>query len=533
MGKFHFDFCFALKLLIRRGVYLIMKYVFALSVSVLFFCRLAAEDKPNLVFLMSDQWRAQAVGIAGEDIVWTPTFDRLARGGVWFRQAVCNSPICGPNRATIFTGTYVPTHGEDHNDKRLPADRHTIFKSLKAAGYEVAYIGKWHMGGKYSAEEGAPKDNIAGIDYFLDSIGGHKHFKRLYKLNDEPAKDYGEGWQPEFEVQRGIEWVGQNKGKPFALFISFGPPHTGGGVGYEGRRKPYDFITSKPPHGGGYGYAAPREFESMYKPEINFLVRPNVKFKLDERNREPVESAVAGYFGAITSIDVNTGKLIDYLAKEGLLEKTMVVITSDHGEMLGSQGRMTKGIWFEEAVRVPALFYQKGRIQPLASDAIFSSVDLTPSILGMLGVEIPKSVEGTNFAPLIEGKGPVSVEEAFIHFYGAPEAPRDFKGLRNSRYTYAIAQYVDWYKRFNPPIDSPYGILYDNKTDPYQMKPIYYGQSPETDAVMKDLHSKLAAHLKAVKDPFIEKRWKAEMKVVPRAERRGKDRVAPLLSDDD
>lgn len=487
----------------------------------------AQQKKPNLVFMISDQWRAQAVSFAKQDPVQTPTTDKLASGGVFFRNAICNTPICGPNRASTFSGMYVHSHKQNHNDKTLDPKTALIFDSLKSAGYKIAYIGKWHMDGEKAKGRNSdvPKERRHGIDYFLDSASGHKHFEREYRLNDEEIVNHGDGWQPPFEVEKGMEWMKANKDAPFALFISFGPPHTGSGKGYEGKRKAYTEIRVK----SGYGYAAPKEYEALYTPPEKFINRKNASFENEDPKKASLRGSVPGYFGAITSIDHEMGRVVDWLKQNNLFEDTIIVVTSDHGEMMGSHNKMTKGIWFEEAMRIPAVFHWEGKLKIQDAPNAISSIDFMPTILDLMGIEIPNSVQGVSFAPLMLGKEQKNLPEArFFEFYGAADSPRDFRGVRTNEYTYVLAQHLPIYFKFNPDQKNPYGILYDNAKDPFQLKAIYFGETPDYDKVIKDLHEKLEKHLAGINDEFIAKDWKNDALAKKVRERLKKEREEKL-----
>lgn len=465
---------------------------------------LAKNKKPNLIFVMADQWRKQALGYRNEDPVLTPNLDKFASWAFSFENAVSCNPVSTPNRACIFTGKYPINNGVFANKVPLdPKEKSSFGKILKAAGYRTGYIGKWHLNGENDAVIDSTRRQ--GFDFWVQSIG-HAPFSQKYyfaNLNKDIKLYQKREWAPTYETEVGIDFIEKNKKDPFCLVLSYNPPHTSGGWGFEDRHEPgVKKRNGKDKY--GYGYGGPKEYEGLYQGK-NFAkdsIRKNIQ--TIRGSSDECFEAIPGYFGAISAIDHDFETLMSYLEKNNLLENTIIVFTSDHGESMGSHGLMTKGTWFEESVGVPCIIGWKGKTIHQRSKEVFNSIDLMPSLLGMMQVPIPSSVDGHDFSPLIFGKNFVAPEFAFLtfDFGGIKElkASRYWRAVYSKRYTYVLCG-INAYRIFSK--DGL--VLYDREKDPYQIHPIYKGMG--YDKVIERLHFELVKKLKKTGDPFIEKYW--------------------------
>lgn len=460
------------------------------------------EKKPNLIFVLTDQWRKQALGFKGEDPVQTPNLDKFASWAVSFDNATSCRPVSGPGRACLFTGKYPINNGVFANSVPLDVDEESMGKIYKAAGYKTGYIGKWHLNGL--DDRVTDPAHRQGFDYFAQSMG-HQPFYQGYYIQDEKERKFVKGWAPTYETELGIEFIEKQRqgNQPFCLVLSYNPPHTGGGPGFEDRYQP----GKKGPDGKhkmGYGYAGPAEYEALYN-GIDYErnpIRGNVK--TIRRSKDSSTPAVPGYFGAITAIDNDFGKLINYLETHNLLENTIIVFTSDHGESMGSQGLMTKGTWFEESLGVPCIIGWKGTVSPKREKTVFNSISLMPTLLGLSGLPVPEQVDGIDYSPLLLGKKFQKPEYAFtsFDFGGVAElkAPRYWRCVYTEQYTFVLCG-INQNREFTK--DGL--VLYDRKKDPLQLNPIYRGMG--YDKVIDKLYTVLEAHLKETGDPFITEYW--------------------------
>jgi arylsulfatase A-like enzyme len=319
-----------------------------------------------------------------------------------------------------------------------------------------------------------------GWDSWLMNVA-HQPFLQPMFFQDETEKTYMTKWEPAFLGDKAVEFLNQQKGSadPFALVISFGPPHTGGGPGFEDR-----FVAGKGGSPGhphlGYGYAAPKEFEAPYRPATKLSRRPNVALCRGQDSTE----CQPGYFGAISSIDESFGRMIAQLEANGQIDNTIVVFTSDHGEMMGSQGRMTKGIFFEEAIRVPLMVSWGDRIKSREETSLVSTIDIMPSVLGLMGATMPAGIDGKDLSAVIEGKSTATRDAAFLS-YGEQNIPQDgWRAIRTDKYCYALTAGAF--------LHSPGVKQKDGR--------VLYGQ----DDTINRLHQQLSDHLDSLKDPFLQ-----------------------------
>ena len=458
------------------------------------------QTQPNLLFVFADQWRRQAVGCMKEDPIITPAMDQFASEGVLFENAFSCCPVCTPNRASIITGKHPYSMNMMYNWLRLPVEENTIAKVAKENGYNTGYIGKWHLdeheedepGTIYNAMTPAGERRV-GFDFWHANGCFHQHFQLNYITTDNQIIE-GEGWQVDYETDVAVDYIkGRNKEKPFCLFLSWSPPHTNhGGPHFE-------------PKGDRFQYNAPEKYEAMYRGE-NIPRRKNADAELYDKS-------IPGYFGAITSMDDNFARLMKCLDEEGLAEDTIVVLTADHGEMLGSHERMTKGIWYEESVGIPFIVRWTGKIpEGIRENMLFNTPDMMPSLLGLMGCPIPDNLHGKDYSRVMLGEEVENPDAIFFGFNGGSppsnltkwsftqERGRLWRGVRTKRYTYVAAQ-VSFYA------DVKDGrVLYDLEKDPYQMNPIYPGQG--YDEVIAELHEKLSDWLDFLGDKFLEETWK-------------------------
>ena len=463
------------------------------------------KRKPNVLFIMADQWRKQALGYMHQDPVQTPNLDALASNAVSFDNTVSNNPVSGPNRACMFTGRYTINNGLWANGTCVDTEATSAMgRIFKEAGYSTGYIGKWHMNGIDDVVRD-PSRRL-GFDYWYQSIA-HNHFKGRYYIPEE-SDDLvvKEGWGPTIETNVAIDYIKNHKEDPFCLVVSYAPPHTGGGVGYEDRYQPGKKMRL------GYGYAGPKEFEEIYQDNdyTNNLIRPNVKPTGHFEGTQDYAHAVPGYFGAVTAIDHEIGRLIKHLEEEGLLENTIVVFTADHGEMMGSQGLMTKGVPFEESEGVPMLFSWKGNINPARHECVFSSIDIIPTLASLAGLKAT-GADGQDYSPLIFGKKFKEPEYVFteFNFGGIGEKGRPWRAVFSEDYVYIIAGPSRLRNEF---VTEGY-VLYDRKNDPYQMNPITKGMG--YDKIIKKYHKILEKHIREMNDPFLDKMWNPENGKLP------------------
>jgi arylsulfatase A-like enzyme len=423
------------------------------------------RHKPNLVFVFADQWRAQATGYAGNADVRTPTLDRLAAESVNFANAVSGCPVCSPYRASLLTGQYPLTHGVFLNDVRLAGEAVTIAEAYKRAGYATGYIGKWHLDGNHRSAF-IPRQRRQGFDFWKALDCTHNYNNSAY-YGDENVKLRWDGYDAIAQTREAQRYIRQQaEAGPFVLVLSWGPPHA-----------PY--------------HTAPPKYRKRFKPE-DVTLRPNVPEAYANKARE----AIAGYYAHIAALDDCVADLLATLRDAGIERDTIFVFTSDHGDMLYSHGNQKKQQPWDESIRIPfllrypALLGTEGR----KLDLPINAPDVMPTLLGLSGLPIPASVEGTDFSGILTGRRPANDYAALISCpspfgqWKRARGGREYRGVRTARYTYCRDLEGPW-------------LLLDNQTDPYQQSNLC--NRPEHAALQKRLDALLARKLEETHDAFL------------------------------
>lgn len=424
------------------------------------------ECRPNVVLVFADQWRGQAAGYAGDPNVYTPNLDRLARESVNFVNAVSGCPVCSPYRGSLMTGQYPLTHGVFVNDVPLSTNVQSIARAFSAGGYATAYIGKWHLDG-HGRSSYTPPDRRQGFEYWKALECTHDYNRSGYYVGDSTELKYWHGYDAVAQTRDAESYIRVHGGaRPFFLVLSWGPPHN-----------PYD--------------TAPEEYRRLYDPE-GIRLRPNVPASSAGEARRDL----GGYYAHCTALDACLGRLLKTLDETGKASDTIFLFTSDHGDMLGSQGEWRKQRPWDEAIRVPFLL----RYPPLTGGASrtlsapIDAPDIMPTLLGLCGLPVPATVEGRDFSGYIRGGPDPSGGAAVIacyHPFGEWERSaggREYRGLRTERFTYVKT------------LDGPW-LLYDNQEDPYQMTNLI--NDPGRAGIRAELEERLQAELARQHDEFL------------------------------
>jgi len=425
------------------------------------------SKKPNLVFVFGDQWRAQAFGYAGNPDVKTPHLDKLAGESINFKYAISNCPVCSPFRASLMTGRYPLTHGVFLNDLRLNTEAVSIADAYNKAGYETAYIGKWHIDGTGRSAY-IPPERHQGFKYWKVLECTHDYNKSPYYAGDSDARKTWPGYDAAAQTDDAITYLNERgkDGKPFCLFLSWGPPHA-----------PYR--------------TGPKKLLAEYD-KMKLKLRGNVPAK----RARMAQSDLAGYYAHCTALDECMGKLVKALADSGLDKNTVFVFSSDHGDMLHSRAQMKKQRPYDEAIRIPFLLRcpTAWKIAPQTIDEPFGVPDMMPTLLGLSGIDIPKTVEGEDYSDLVLAKRPskdrpilIMCPVPFGQWTRARHGGREYRGVRTRRHTYVRDLKGPW-------------LLFDNETDPFQQTNLV--DKPEHAALQKELDAELNKLLKQTGDTF-------------------------------
>lgn len=417
--------------------------------------------KPNIIFIFADQLRYQSCGFSGDKNAITPNLDKFASDGLNLRQAVSSMPVCSAYRASLFTGKYTSSTGMVINELRMNTNHKSIAQCLTNDGYNTGYIGKWHL---YANELGNHEDsNNSHIPIGADRLGfdgywaaynfHHSYYGSYYHLNSR-KKIYHEQnvYEPDAQTKMAIDYINSHKNddKPFYLTLSYGTPH--------------DPWTKD---------NVPKKYYDLFR-EKNLGPSKNYSKKLDPygdswsneyQNEDLISEWMRVYYAMTTNLDWNFGRLISSIEDAGIIDDTIIIFTSDHGEMFGSHGRMKKNIFYEEAIRVPFLIQWKDNIlQGKCLDTLLSTVDIMPTILGLANIPIPNEVEGSDLSPILKGKDVKGPEFSFLMNTGACaiwEDGHEWRSLRNKKYTYAVYRGSKTLPKKE--------LFFNNAKDPYQL----------------------------------------------------------------
>ena len=428
----------------------------------------AAARKPNFLFIYTDDQRYDAMGVVQREqgerarFPWfkSPNMDRLAAGGVRFRNAFVTLSLCAPSRAAFLTGRYNHLNGITNNHTEFPADTVTHASLLRAAGYTTAYIGKWHMG-----EQSGQRP---GFDYSASFVGHGRYNNCPVEINGVSTPTTG--WVDDVSTDFAIAWMKQNRDKPFSMVVGFKSPHS--------------------PRGGNN---LPERLRNLYaeetsRPTPNAAVPAIFNTPLADPAHPPTGLAANSihldYLRHVTGADQNLGRLLDALDELGLADDTLVVYASDNGYYLGEHCLGDKRSIYEESLRIPMLaryprLFGKGQV----IDEMVLNIDLAPTLLDLAGVPVPRDIQGVSWKELAAGHHPAHWRQSFLaeYFYedGGGNTPT-LVGVRT-----ANSKLVKY------PGHPEWTEVFDLTVDPYEIKNL----AADAAAVGK-LNAELEARLK-------------------------------------
>jgi arylsulfatase A-like enzyme len=459
------------------------------------------RKRPNVLYVFDDQHRAASLPGEPFAAVTAPNIDKFRRDNMSMDNCISNYPLCCPYRATLMSGKYAAANGVMNNEIPMKYSEFTLTKAFKAAGYRVGYIGKWHLAGDH--DDGfkfVPKGpGRFGVDDWHVWENTNAHYKCFTFDPDTGEQIQARNWAPIDMTDQAIEYVkargAEHTEQPWILFVSYNPPHP-----------PFD-----PPQ-------ADREANPV---EVQ-KYRPNIKISSDSdtpwlRTSEAFHHAMQGYIGGITGIDEQFGRLLTALDESGQADDTIVVFTSDHGEMLGSHGHKGKVVPWDESNHVPFIVRYPG-VTPKgrASKNVFATIDIYPTVCGLAGVPVPPHCQGKNLSDLLRGKRmPSTPEVVFIQNGGSGAdtasttvggdrgarrrramagqdeeegmGPHPYRGVRTQQWTYTVSPEGRW-------------LLYDNLANPFQMNNLV--RDPQHKALMEDFDMQIKGWLKMTGDSF-------------------------------
>ena len=422
----------------------------------------AADTRPNILYLLADQWRASATGYAGDPNVRTPHLDRLAAESQNFRNAVSVCPVCTPHRASLMTGRFPTSTGMFLNDLHLPGKELCMAEIFADAGYTTGYIGKWHLDGR-GRSAFVPPASRQGWQYWKAGECDHDYNHSHYYTGDDRTKHFWEGYDSFAQTRDARAFLRDHAGtdQPFILFLSFGTPH---------------FSRADPPE----------EFMAMY-PKSGIRLSPDVP---DSRRKGALTEAQR-YYAHCTAIDGCIGDLMKTLDETGLAKNTLVVFSSDHGETLGGHGvpARNKQVAWSDSAAVPFLL-RGPSVAPRAVETPITTPDILPTLLGLAGVKKPDTLEGDDLSESIrEGR---DLDRAALYMGVSPflrphEFAREYRAIRTRRHTYVRSLEGPW-------------LLFDHQSDPYELHNL--AGDAANAGLVETLDARLTAELKEIGDDF-------------------------------
>jgi len=417
-------------------------------------------EKPNIIFIMSDDHAARAISLYNDELVQTPNIDKIGRDGAVFHNAFCTNSICAPSRATILTGKY--SHRNGILDNRTPFDgsQETFPKLLREAGYQTALVGKWHLHSKPT-----------GFNYWNILPGQGDYNDPVLIDNGDTIKH--RGYVTDIITDLSLQWLeNRDKSKPFCLLTHHKAVHTPN-IPPEKYKKLFEDRHIPLPVSFYDSYKGKSKAAS--KNRIGFShKRPNFpKHYRDLPDSIPDELYVEAkyqmimkdYLSCVKSMDDNIGRIITYLEENKLTDNTILIYTSDQGFFLGEHGWFNKRFMYEESIKMPLVMQYPARIKPKTDvNEIILNLDFAPTLLDFAGIDIPVSMQGESFKDILleEELDPEWRDEMYYHYYEMAFDMAKHYGVRTDRYKLIY---------FYEPIDE--WEMYDLQNDPYEMNNIY------------------------------------------------------------
>jgi N-acetylglucosamine-6-sulfatase len=344
--------------------------------------------RPNVLVIITDDQRWDAMSGAGHPFLRTPHLDRLAAEGARFANAFVTTSLCSPSRASMLSGLYAHAHGVLNNFTEYPVDLPGYPRRLRQAGYETAYIGKWHM----SENNDAPRP---GFDHWMSHRGQGNYFDN--EFNIDGRREIVRGYYTRVVTDAAVAWLARPRTKPFLLVLGHKAPHGGPIVPEPAHEHAFDGAAVSRPLSADDPALDKPEWLKLSRPTWHGIDGPLYGLK-------QYDAFVRAYLATLVSVDESVGRLLEALQRAGALDRTVVVFTSDNGFALGEHGRVDKRTMYEESIRVPLLvryppLIPRGRVV----EEMVLNIDLAPSLLEICGAPPLERVHGRSWKRLLAG----------------------------------------------------------------------------------------------------------------------------------
>ncbi len=512
-----------------------MKKLLTVGATLVSCTALAAGNHPNIIHIMCDDHSFQTISAYGHPLsklAPTPNIDRLANSGMVFRKAFVENSLSTPSRACLMTGLYSHQNGQRTLGKGIDSTKTFFTELLQAQGYQTGVVGKWHI-------QCEPK----GFDYYCVLNDQGEYYNPRFKKKDIPGGYIQEeGYATTLITDHSIEFLEKReKDKPFCLLVHHKAPHRNWMPEekyltlYEDVEFPYpdnfyddyqgrcdavrtqemnigkdmtliydlkvDEIKNIPPYDKEWNIVTWNKDMGWFTPAqrqawVNAYSPRNKKFieaglTGDALLKWKYQNYIRDYLRCIKTIDDQVGRLLDYLEKEGLMENTIIVYTSDQGFYMGEHGWFDKRFMYEESLRTPLIISYKGHIKPGSeSDAMVQNLDFAPTYLNLAGINKPSEMSGTSMAPLFKGKTPKDWRQyIYYHYYDYPafHQVRRQDGVRGDRYK--LIHFYGQGVGKDKGNDINCNELYDLQSDPTEMNNLY--GKPEYRDITQQLQKEL------------------------------------------
>ncbi len=423
----------------------------------------ANADRPNVIVFFSDQQRFDTAGVHGNPLDLTPNFDRMAQEGTHLFHTFTMQPVCGPARACLQTGKYATTTGCFRNGIPLPRTERTLAHHFGDAGYETAYIGKWHLAGS-SVHGPVPEADRGGYQRWLAAnvleFVSDSYDMRLYDEGNNEVEL--PGYRVDAQTDAAIRYLAEPRDRPFFLFLSYIEPHH------------QNHLDDYPPP---VGYR--ERYAGRYTP-------PDLAALGGSSQRH-----LAGYYGMVKRLDEALGRLNDALISTGLGENTILVYTSDHGCHFKTRNSEYKRSCHEASIRVPTAVQGPGFDAGGRRRELVSLLDLPPTLLDAAGIEVPDDMQGHSLMPLLRGEESDWRDDVFIQISESQVG----RALRTARWKYGVT--APDRSGWNDPGSERYDeeFLFDLEVDPYELHNLI--GSAAHGAVCEELADRLRARMVA------------------------------------
>ena len=467
----------------------------------------SAAERPNIVFIFTDDHAAHAMSCYGSRVNETPHMDRIAAEGMKFENCFCTNSLCGPSRAVILTGKHSHLNGFRQNGDQFDGSQQTFPKLMQEGGYQTAVIGKWHLG-----------TEPTGFDYSEVLVGQGPYYNPPMIRNGERTKYTG--YTTEIITNLALEWLGngRNQEKPFMLMLQHKAPHREWQPGprqydlyknvdlpepatlfdnYEGRgtaAKTQDMTIEKTLTELDLKLVPPKNlteeqlaaWHAAYDAENEEFRQANLQG--NDLVRWKYQRYMKDYLRCVAAVDDSIGEVMEFLDESGLAENTIVIYSSDQGFYLGEHGWFDKRFMYEESLRMPLLVKWPGVVEAgTTNEDLVQNLDFAETFLEIAGLPIPEAMQGRSLVPLLKGKRPTDWREAiYYHYYEYPasHAVQRHYGIRTDRYKLIHFYNIDEWE------------LYDLEHDPDELTNVV------EDSRMKEVVADLKGQLKELREQY-------------------------------